>query len=174
MKVLRCVTAMILSFICLLGLSNPARAVPLGATDTNLLGPGSPIIHTLTFSTDGGLESAIFTITTPLDPGGSEWYATAFDFKVDQAFGATISNLVAPAASGPWAIAVSGTQVLQAGSNYTTLLQAGAAGFYAASLAPGGAPDDITHGICLTCGPGTFTFTFDFLLNPGATLNAES
>lgn len=173
MRAFRGMIAIVIGLICLLGLSNPAGAVSLGFTDTNLLGATSPITYTLTFSTDGGPTSATFTITTPIDPGGSEWFATAFDFKFDTSSAASLSNLVAPALTGPWSIANSTTQVLQAGGNYTTLLQDRFSGFYATSLAPGGLLDDITDGICLTCGPGTFSFTFDFTLT-GGTLNTIS
>lgn len=169
LRVLR--TATIASLLLLLSLSasTPAGAVLLTVTDTDLLGAAFPIMYSLSYGTGGGLTPATFTLTTPGDPGGSEWYATAFTFQFDQSHPAALSALAAAAGTGPWAIATSTTQVRQS-AGYTTLLVNGQSGFYVASLTPGDPADDITQGICLTCGPGTSTFTFNFELT-GGTLN---
>jgi len=172
MRVAQKLAATGLILLCLLGLPRVGGAVPLGAIDSELLGAAFPIIYELNFS-DG---AATLTITTPTDPGGSEWFGTGFSFKFDTSSAATLSGIDAadatgPLANGPWAIADSTTQVLQAGGNYTTFLQNTWSGFYAASLTEGVLADNITDGICLTCGPGIYTFTFNFVLSDGTLLS---
>jgi len=164
------------SLLCFLSLATSARATTLTFTDiTQSL--GDSITYTLSFGSPvGSIYSATFSVSNSADTS-PEWNAGWFLFKFDGSAGSTISSLTSPAGTGPWSIGNPGdtTKVLTGGGNYSQLvIPGGFTGFYVTSLAEGGLADDPTQGILLTGSPTTKTFTFDFTLPTGGSVNTTS
>jgi hypothetical protein len=131
-------------------------------------GPGAGILYQLVIDDASG--SATFTLSGQT-AASSVWNAGWFTFKfVDGSTPSSLTNLVAPANTGPWSVADVDTntnvKVLTGGGNYGKLLNASSTGFYVTSLAQGLPTDNPRQGICLTelyCDPD-LPLSFSFMV----------
>lgn len=155
---------------CLASAAHPVGAITLSYTDT-VQSPGNSINYLLDFGVpSGNTYNATFTVSHTADTT-PEWYAAWFTFNFSTGSNpATIANLTDPSGTGPWSVLTSSTDVLKGGGQYGSPLDAGAAGFYVASIASGAPADSPTQGIFVTGSLVTTTpktFTFDFTTNGG-------
>lgn len=165
--------SLFLVLVLALWVATSAHGTTLSLTDSSdTRWPGNDVTYTLDFALlSGSTYGATFAITNTADTS-PEWYAGWFLFKFDTV-ASPITNLMAPAGTGPWSILNGGdpTKILWAAGTYQKLEVDGFTGFYATSLAQGPPPADITQGTLLTGVPKTWTFSFDFTVPAEAQAN---